>query len=152
MRPFSRHFYGLVSASAAVTWVVCVASAQSVAPDIAGVTLGRSAQDVRLALGTPEFVQQSLGMRFWEYHARGITVIWRDDASGANAIVVSKREAGVIRGVRVGDPTQQVLANWGAPARVRNSGRFIDFVGHGWTLSAEIGEGRAIEITLLAAR
>jgi hypothetical protein len=122
------------------------------APVIAGVSLGMTAQNVSAALGAPERRQTSLGMRFWEYQARGITVIWRDDALGANAIVVSKRDAGTVRGVQVGDPTRQVLANWGPPARIRNSGRFIDFVGRGWTLSAEIGEGRAVEITLLAAR
>jgi len=127
-------------------------SAQVKAPAVAGVTLGMTPRDVGAMLGSPDRQQTSLGMRFWEYPGRGITVIWREDAPGVNAIVVSKRGAGVVREVRVGDATQQVFASWGTPVRVRNSGRFIDFVGRGWTLSAEIANGRAVEITLLAAR
>lgn len=127
-------------------------SAQVKAPAVAGVALGMTARDVDAVLGSPDRQQTSLGMRFWEYPARGITVIWREDAPGVNAIVVSKRGAGVVREVRVGDATRQVFASWGTPVRVRNSGRFIDFVGRGWTLSAEIANGRAVEITLLAAR
>ena len=50
--------------------------------------------------------QMSLGMRFWEYRARGITVIWRDDAPGSHGIVVSKRIAGEMNGVRVGTSTR----------------------------------------------
>jgi hypothetical protein len=111
-----------------------------------------SAAEVLVALGGPEVQQTSLGMRFWEYRARGITVIWRDDASGAHGIVVSKRIAGEMNGVRVGDAARNISSHWGPTARIRQSGRFLDFSGNGWTLSAEIAGGRAVEITLLAAR
>ena len=121
------------------------------APNVAGVSLGMSAGDVRAVLGGPEVQQQSLGMRFWEFRGRGITVIWRDDAAGVSAVVLSKRNAGEIRGVRVGDSSQAIAANWGVPVRVRNGGRFLDFAGRAWTLSTEIARGKAIEITLLAA-
>ncbi|PYO48218.1 MAG: hypothetical protein DMD72_07995, partial [Gemmatimonadetes bacterium] len=74
-------------------------SAQVKAPAVAGVTLGMTPRDVGAMLGSPDRQQASLGMRFWEYPARGITVIWREDAPGVNAIVVSKRGAGVVREV-----------------------------------------------------
>jgi hypothetical protein len=127
-------------------------SAQGKPPAVAGISLGMSAAEVRVALGGPEVQQTSLGMRFWEYRARGITVIWRDDWPGAHGIVVSKRIAGEMNGVRVGDAARDISSHWGPPARIRQSGRFLDFSGNSWTLSAEIAGGRAVEITLLAAR
>jgi len=110
-----------------------------------------SAADVRAALGGPEVLQTSLGMRFWEYRTRGITVIWSDDAPGAHGIVVSKPIAGEMNGVRVGDAARSITTHWGPTVRIRQSGRFLDFSGNGWTLSAEIAGGRAVELTLLAA-
>ena len=127
-------------------------STQGKPPAVAGISLGMSAAEVRVALGGPEVQQTSLGMRFWEYRGRGITVIWRDDWLGAHGIVVSKRIAGEMNGVRVGDAARDISSHWGPPARIRQSGRFLDFSGNGWTLSAEIAGGRAVEITLLAAR
>jgi len=126
-------------------------SAQGKPPAVAGISLGMSVAEVRVALGGPEVQQASLGMRFWEYRARGITVIWSDDAPGAHGIVVSKRVAGDVNGVRVGDTARNISSNWGQTVRVRQSGRFLDFLGNGWTLSAEIAGGRAVEITLLGA-
>jgi hypothetical protein len=114
--------------------------------------LQMSPEAVMSALGAPVAEEASLGMRFWGYGARGITVIWRNDAPGVSAIVLSKRTAGDIRGVRVGDSRSAISANWGQPVRVRSGGRFLDFAGRKWTLSAEIANGRAVEITLLAAR
>ena len=125
---------------------------QSEAPGVAGVSLEMSREKVVSALGAPEAEEASLGMRFWEYRTRGITVIWRDDAPGVRAIVLSKRTAGDIRGVRVGDTRSAISTNWGLPVRVRGAGRFLDFAGRQWTLSAEIAKGKAVEITLLAAR
>ena len=126
------------------------AHAQS--PSVAGIALGMLPQEVSAVLGAPEIRQQSLGMRFWEYRARGLTVIWRDDLPGVSAIVLTKRKAGEIRGVRVGDNGRAVAGNWGPPVRVRSGGRFLDFAGPAWTLSAELANGKAIEITLLTAR
>jgi hypothetical protein len=125
--------------------------AQGKPPAVAGIGLGMSAAEVSAVLGGPEVHQASLGMRFWEYRARGITVIWRDDAAGAHGIVVNKRIAGEMNGVRVGDDARSLSSQWGPPVRVRQSGRFLDFSGNGWTLSAEIAGGRAVELTLLAA-
>jgi hypothetical protein len=110
-----------------------------------------SAAEVRGAVGGPEIQQTSLGMIFWEYRSRGITVIWRDDARGTHGIVVSKRIAGEMNGVRVGDAERSISSHWGPTVRIRQAGRFLDFSGNGWTLSAEIAGGRAVELTLLAA-
>ena len=150
MPRFVKAFFGPVLGGLAL-FAVTSGHVAAQAPSIAGVSLGMSARDVRAVLGGPAVQQQSLGMRFWEFPGRGITVIWRDEAAGVSAIVLAKRNAGEIRGVRVGDSSQAIAANWGAPVRVRNDGRFLDFAGRGWTLSTEIAKGKAIEITLLAA-
>ena len=126
-------------------------SVQGKPPAVAGIGLGMSAAEVRGAVGGPEVQQTSLGMIFWEYRVRGITVIWRDDAPGAHGIVVSKRIAGQVNGVSVGDAARSISSQWGPSVRIRQSGRFLDFSGNGWTLSAEIAGGRAVELTLLAA-
>jgi hypothetical protein len=126
--------------------------AQGKPPAVAGISLGMSPDQVRVRLGGPEVQESSLGMGFWQYRARGITVIWREDAAGVHGIVLSKRAAGNLNGVRVGDTARDISPNWGPPIRVRQSGRFLDFSGDGWTLSAEIAGGRAVEITLLAAQ
>jgi hypothetical protein len=131
---------------------IVMSYSQSKAPGVAGVSLEMSPDAVVAALGAPEAEEASLGMRFWEYRTRGITVIWRDDAPGVRAIVLTKRNAGDIRGVSVGDTRSSIAANWGSPVRVRSAGRFLDFAGRQWTLSAEIANGKAVEITLLAAR
>jgi hypothetical protein len=151
MRISPKALYGLVSAGL-VLLIVCPAHTPAQSPRISGIILGMSAEDVGGVLGAPELVEQSLGMRFWEYRSRGLTVIWRDDIPGVSAIVVSKRAAGAINGVRVGDSGRAISDNWGPPLRVRSAGRFLDFAGRAWTLSAEMANGKAIEITLLGAR
>jgi hypothetical protein len=127
-------------------------SAQNARPAVAGVTLGMSAEAVRRAVGRPELEQVSLGMRFWEYRRRGITLIWREDVPVVHGVVVSSPEAGAVDGVRVGDPATELRVHWGPPARVRVDGRFHDFTRRTWTVSAEVADGRVVEITLLAAR
>ncbi len=150
--PSLRHIGLALIAFLLSTGLFAGSYAQGKAPAVAGITLGMSPNDVRTALGAPELQQMSLGMRFSEYRARGITVIWRDDAAGVHGIVLSKPDAGEVNGVRVGDPTRNISSKWGQPVRIRQLGRFLDFAGRGWTLSAEVANGRAVEITLLAAR
>jgi hypothetical protein len=150
MTSFAKVLCGLLLATLALL-VATSARVPGQAPSVAGVSLGMAPGEVTAVLGAPELQEQSLGMRFWEYPRRGITVIWHDDAPGVRAIVLSKRNAGEIRGVRVGDLTRAVSDSWGPPVRVRSAGRFLDFAGRTWTLSAEIAKGKAIEITLLAA-
>ncbi len=141
-----------VAVAAVFATPIAMTYSQSKAPGVAGVSLEMMPQAVAAALGAPEVEEASLGMRFWQYRTRGLTVIWRDDEPGVRAIVLSKRTAGDIRGVRVGDTRSAISANWGSPVRVRSAGRFLDFAGRQWTLSAEMAKGKAVEITLLAPR
>jgi len=122
---------------------------QNPAPQLAGVALGSTPQSVRTVLGPPDRQEASLGLRFWGYERRGITLIWRDGEAGVHGIVASRSEAGDVEGVRVGDRESDMRRKLGEPARVRQGGRFLDWVGANWVLSVELHEGRVVEMTLL---
>jgi len=121
------------------------------APDLGGIRLGSSARDVREVLGAPDRTQESIGMRFWDYGRRGITVIWREGESGVHAVVASRAAAGDVEEVRVGDSEALLRSQWGTPARTRQQGRFLDFVGAHWVLSVELREGTVVQMTLMGA-
>ncbi len=127
------------------------ASAQAVPPSIAGVGLGASAATVSRQLGQPNARESTLGMRFWKYETLGITLVWKEDVAGVYGIVVHKPEAGSFGGVSIGDLETALAPRWGAPGRLRQNGRFADFIGNGWVLSVEVRDGRVIEMTLLSA-
>jgi hypothetical protein len=131
-----------------VLLVTSAATAQS-APRVAGVALGTTSRGVRATLGKPDREQESLGMRFWDYSRRGISVIWRDGSRGVRGIVVSRAAAGDVNGIKVGDAETAVRTTLGAPARVRQDGRFLDYVGADWVLSIELNQGSVAQITLL---
>jgi len=118
-------------------------------PRVGGVALGDSAAAVLAALGEPQHRQQSLGLRFWDYPRLGISLTWDKDDARVRVIVLSAPRAGEVEGVRVGDSVVVLRSRWGSPARVRQTGRFLDFVRHGWTCTAEVRQGRVVEITLL---
>jgi hypothetical protein len=118
-------------------------------PRVGGLVLGDSASAVLTALGNPEHRQESLGLRFWDYPRRGMSLTWDKDDGRVHVIVLSKRSTGEVVGVRVGDSAATIQARWGAPARARERGRFLDFVRHGWTCTAEMKQGIVVEITLL---
>ena len=118
-------------------------------PRVGGVALGDSASAVLAALGNPEHRQESLGLRFWDYQRLGISLTWDKDDGRVHVIVLSKRSAGEVAGVRVGDSAATIQTRWGTPARARERGRFLDFVRHGWTCTAEMKQGIVVEITLL---
>jgi hypothetical protein len=120
-------------------------------PHVAGVGLGVTAPVVQQVLGRPDRQEGSLGMQFWDYQGRGVTVIWRESEPGVHAIVANRAAAGAVRGVKVGDSQTTLRRQWGTPARVRQDGRFWDFVGAGWVLSAELQERKVVQITLMAA-
>lgn len=120
-------------------------------PRVGGVALGDSAAAVLTALGDPQHRQQSLGLRFWDYPRLGISLTWDKDDDRLRVIVLSAPRAGEVDGVRVGDSVVVLRRRWGSPARVRQKGRFLDFVRHGWTCTAELRQGRVAEITLLLA-
>ncbi|HWP36035.1 MAG TPA: hypothetical protein VNL18_00635 [Gemmatimonadales bacterium] len=127
------------------------AAAQVAAPSIAGISLGMTAEQTRGAVGRADRESESLGMRFWEYSRRGVTVIWKEGEAGVHGIVASRPAAGQVSGVKIGDPEVELRNTWGTPARERQSGRFLDFIGAGWVLSAELRDGKVVQITLMAA-
>lgn len=91
-------------------------------------------------------------MRFWDYAHRGITVVWQDGEAGVLGIVVCAPAAGTIGGVRVGDSEGLLRRQWGTPVRVRQGGRFLDFVGARWVLSIEVRQGSVVQMTLMGTR
>lgn len=118
-------------------------------PSVAGVELAADPDKVRSRLGAPEHQSESLGLRFWDYPRRGVTVIWREGEARVHGIVVSRSTAGDIGGVRVGDAESRLREVWGTAVRVRQGGRFVDFAGENWVLSAEVKEGRVVQMTLM---
>jgi hypothetical protein len=141
-----RWSYGL-----AVTLCLALGGTQVGPPVIAGVALGLTPARVQGILGQPQRRDESLGMRFWEYPQWGVTLIWREGMPGVHGIVANSAAAGAVREVRVGDSEAVLRRRWGTPARVRQTGRFLDFVGAGWVLSAELREKKVVQITLMAA-
>ena len=136
---------------AALALTMATGTAQSRPPSVAGVFLGMSEAQARGAVGSADRETESLGMRFWDYQRRGVTLIWKEGETGVQGIVVSRGAAGDVGGVKVGDSAVVLRKQWGTPARVRQEGRFLDFIGAGWVLSAEMKEGTIVEITLMAA-
>ena len=120
-------------------------------PRIAGVSLGDSASVVAAQLGAPDSHQELIGVVAWDYTARGLTVMWNQTDRRVRVMVLSKREGGVAEGVRVGDPVHVAKEQWGEPTRIRQDGRYWDFVRGAWAATLEIRDGNVITITLQAA-
>lgn len=121
-------------------------------PALGGIRLGSVAHEVRRVLGAPERMQESIGMRFWDYERRGIALIWQEGEAGVLGIVAKRAAAGAIRDVRVGDSEAVLRKEWGEPARIRQEGRFLDYVGDGWVFSVELRDGAVVEMTLMGTR
>ena len=120
-------------------------------PRVAGIALTDSAGTVRTALGPPERQQEFLGFIAWDYERRGLTVMWDRDTRALRTMVLNKRVAGDVEGVRVGDSVAVAARQWGTPVRKRQRGRFLDFVRRGLATSVEVHQGRIVEITLTVA-
>jgi len=135
----------------AVWWiaVLCLLQGQ---PVVAGVRLGDRAGTVRERIGEPDRRQRSLGLDFWDYDRRGLSLIWDLDRPGGElrVIVLKTFDAGAIEGIRVGDRQALLRPRWGVPARTRQEGRFVDFARADWVQTVELRDGRVVEITLTA--
>jgi hypothetical protein len=118
---------------------------------VGGVSLGDSTATVLAVLGKPEHRQQLLGFVTWEYPTRGLTLMWDRDQHTVRVMVVVKRRVGAVAGVRVGDPSSVARAEWGEPVRVRQDGRFLDFLHPAWAATAEVVKGKIVEITMQRA-
>ena len=124
---------------------------QSAPPRVAGVGIGDTAPDVRTTLGNPDRQQETLGIRFWDYFRQQVTVIWREDESGVQGIVVRGVRAGAVSGVKIGDVRVAALQSLGNPTRVRQYGRYLDFVGAHWVLTVEVAHDTVVQMTLMQA-
>jgi hypothetical protein len=125
------------------------ASGTAEAPHVGGVGLGDLRATVLQALGPPERRQTSLGFLFWDYPARGMSLMWDRDSDGVRVIVMRTPAAGAVEGVRVGDRATLARERWGTPTRVRQEGRFLDFVRQSWICSVEVSGGKITEMTLM---
>jgi len=132
--------------------VAAKGSGQALPPRVAGIGIGSSAFAVRTALGKPDKEEESLGMRFWDYTQRQLTVIWTDEATGVHGLVLRGARSGALGGAAVGDSDRVLLRAWGPPTRVRQEGRFFDYVGDRWVMSAEIVAGRVVQLALLRSQ
>lgn len=101
-------------------------------------------------LGHPDGRREYFGFREWEYSRRGITLMWHRGDEELHVIVLRKREAGDVYGVRVHDSVAVIASRLGVPTRSRQTGRFLDFVRPKWAISLEIVRGAIVEITLIA--
>lgn len=119
-------------------------------PPVAGVALGEGPWSVRRTLGDPDKRQAALGLVFWEYERDGLSLLWDEEETVLQGLVLKKRTVGPVEGVAVGDSATVMLTRWGEPVRVRQDRRFFDFVRPGWIQSAEVHGGRVVEITVLA--
>lgn len=133
----------------------CLAACRQAAPEphgvtVAGVALGAGPAAVERALGRPDRRQESLGLGFWDYEGAGVSLLWDADESVLRAVVLKKPAAGSLEGMRVGDSAAFVRDRWGEPTRVRQGGRFLDFMRSAWIQTAEVHGGRIVEITVLA--
>lgn len=151
----SPAWVGVAAGITLLAWSGRAAAAQTLSqrdaldpPRVAGITLGDSMPAVLRALGAPDHRQESLGFRFWDYRRRGLSVTWDKTDGRVHVIVVADAGAGAVAGVRVGDPVATVRAQWGTAARLRDHGRFMDFIRRGWTCTADVRHGRVTEITL----
>ena len=90
-------------------------------------------------------------MRFWDYFRQQVTVIWREDERGVQGIVVRGARAGAVSGVKIGDVRVAALQSLGSPTRVRQYGRYLDFVGAHWVLTVEVAHDTVVQMTLMQA-
>ena len=122
---------------------------QSVPPRVAGISVGNTEYSVRSTLGDPERKEAALGMTLWHYAQRQMTILWRDGESGVHGVVVAGEKAGDVDGVKIGDTREASIRLWGVPARIRQDGRYLDFVGAHWVLTVEVWHDTVVQMTLM---
>ena len=130
-------------------FVLCSAllACNGVEPQTLGI--GETPVQVTRTLGRPDRRQVSLGLVFWDYERRGLTLLWDENERIVRAVVLMKSSAGAVEGIAVGDSVAAMATRWGDPARIRQEGRYLDFVRPRWVQTAEVRGGRIVEITVL---
>ena len=134
--------------AAGVALATPAAGAAQSPPWLGGVVLGDSAPAVIASMGKPDRRQEFFGFLVWDYQQRGVSVMLDCEQHRVRVLVLTKRDAGAVEGVRVGDRLADLTAAWGAPTRIRQDGRFRDFARHGWFVSVEMQHHTIIEITV----
>ncbi|HET8712744.1 MAG TPA: hypothetical protein VFM23_03580 [Gemmatimonadales bacterium] len=145
MRRLKRALF--LAAGVALT-IPAAGTAQSPPPRIGGAALGDAPSAVIASMGRPDRRQEYFGYLVWDYLDRGVTVMIDRDQRRVRVVVLSKRDAGAVEGVRVGDRLNDLTAAWGAATRVRQDGRFRDFARHGWFVTVEVQNSSILEITV----
>ena len=114
-------------------------------PALAGFRLYEAPDGARMRLGGPVTVD-TLGSGpgaalAYTNPERGISLV-TSRLDGVAIIYVTKREAGELDGIRVGDTREQVLTRWGKPSRAGgpNGLWLVD----DWVISVELGEGERV--------
>jgi hypothetical protein len=123
----------------------------SAPPRVSGTTIGDTQSDVVAALGDPDRKDDALGLQFWHYTQRQLTVLWREGEGEAHGIVVGGANAGAVDTVSVGETREAAIRAWGVPARIRQDGRYLDYVGSHWVLTLEVWHDTVVQMTLLRA-
>lgn len=115
-------------------------------PALAGYRLGDRLSAVRARLGTPVRIdtlgrgpQAALSLT---NTTTGTTAVV-DATHGLAILYLTRREAGVLDEVRVGDAKAAVLARWGQPTTV-NGASALWVVG-GWVVVVELGNGDVVK-------
>ena len=78
-------------------------------------------------------------------------MLWRAGDARAHGIVVAGANAGALDSVKVGDTREAAIHAWGVPKRIREDGRYLDYVGSHWVLTLEVWQGTVVQMTLLRA-
>lgn len=120
------------------------------APDVEGVHLGDTLQQVLAALGQPDrslVPGAAAGLQTLSYrHGALLIAIGADNA--VSRMMLRSPEGGAIAGIRVGDGLGAMVRSWGEPTYSRGSlGKYQT---ESWTISvrADIGEQKVLKMML----
>jgi len=101
-------------------------------PLVAGVALGSSRPRLNSLLGAPSDSER-IGGDSWalKFAPKGLSVVYTP-LDGAAIIYLTRRDAGDIGGVRLGDSKQTVLSRWGKPST--GEGRNLLYIAGKWVV------------------
>jgi hypothetical protein len=114
-------------------------------PALAGFRLYETADSARARLGTGVSVD-TLGTGAdaalaFTNRERGISLV-TSRADGVAIIYVSRRDAGMLDSIRVGDTRERVLQRWGNPSQA--DGSHALWLIDDWVILVELGEGNTV--------
>ena len=104
-------------------------------PPFLNLTLGQSQSEIVKMLGAPDVADTlAAGTFSLAWLKRGVSVVVTE-REGAAIINATKREAGTLDGVRVGDTHAAVRAQWGEPTKEQGAS-WLYLLGR-WVIAAE---------------